>query len=318
MKIVESQLDLELKSVPALSLMLRERYSLFTAKLFGRVWILAIEEEGWEQGTPTEYRQHVNQIAQVTGEYQIAVVIPIISAKVRNRMVQMRVPFIVPNTQAYLPLAVIDLRESFRGSLSVDGKPLSPAAQVILLIQLQQKGLENQSSKQISSRVGYSRSSVSIACTELEQNHLCETFRKGKEKRIAFSLSPRELWKDALSLLKSPIRNTYWVSWIKPVTEARLSGMSALSELSNLADDRIPTFAMQERDIREGFEQGRFHGCTDKHEADALLEAWVYDPAVLSQTFTVDSLSLYLCLHKNHDERVQSELKTVMEDFPWR
>lgn len=317
-EIEDAPIDFQPESVPALPLILRERYKLFAAKLFGQAWLLAMEAEGWEPGSPTEYRHHVHQLSQITGEDHIALVMQTISAKIRNRMVQMRVPFIVPNTQVYLPLAVIYLRERFSASIPAEGKPLSPAAQVLLLIQLQQGGLENQSSKEISSRAGYSRASISTACAELEQNHLCKTFRKGKEQRIEFSRPPQDLWKVALPLLKSPVRKTHWVKWQQPVPEARLAGISALSQLSSLADDRIPTFAMAERDIREGLEQGRFHGCADKHEADALLEAWSYDPGLSTLGEAVDTLSLYLSLRKNPDERAQSELAAMMEDFSWR
>ena len=312
-------ISLELKAVSTLPLVLRERYKLFNAKLFGKEWLLAVEADGWGPGSPTEYRQHLHQLSQATGQDHIAVVLPAISAKVRNRMVQMEIPFIVPNTQIYLPLAVINLREIFGKPLSVEGKPLSPVAQALFLMQLQQGGLENRCSKEISRRVGYSRASISAACAELEQNNLCRTFRKGKEQRIEFERSPKALWEHALPLLKTPVRKTHWVIWTRqPLPEARLAGISALSQISSLADDRTPTFALKEAAVREGLEKGRIHGCADSHEADALLEAWSYDPALISEGDAVDCLSLFLSLRQNPDERVQSALADMMEDFPWR
>ena len=100
--------------------------------------------------------------------------------------------------------------------------------------------------------------------------------------------------------------------------DARFSGISALSHLSSLADDRLPTFAMKEREIKACFEQGRIHGCVDSSEADAQLEAWSYAPALLSERGAVDPLSLYLSLRNSPDERVQSELADMMEELPWR
>lgn len=314
-----ASVSLELKAVSTLPLVLRERYTLFAARLFGKEWLLAVEADGWEPGSPTEYRQHLHQLSQATGKDHIAVVLPAISAKVRNRMVQMEIPFIVPNTQIYLPLAVINLKESFGKTRSVEGKPLSPAAQVLFLMQLQKGGFENQSSKEIARRVGYSRASMSAACAELEQNNLCRTIRKGKEQRIEFECSPKVLWEHALPLLKTPTRKTHWVIWTRqPLPEARLAGISALSQISSLADDRTATYALKEQTVREGLEKGIIHGCTGSHEADALLEAWSYDPALIAEGNAVDRLSLYLSLRQNPDERVQSALADMMEVFPWR
>lgn len=314
-----ASIDFQPKSVPSLPLILRERYNLFTAKLFGKEWLLALESDGWEPGSPTEYRQHLHQLSQSTGKDHIAVVLPAISAKVRNRMVQMEIPFIVPNTQIYLPLAVINFREIYGTASPRAGKPLSPVAQVLVLVQLQQGGLENRSFKEISNRVGYSRASISNACAELEQNRLCETFRKGKEQRMEFSRHSRDLWQFALPLLKSPVRKTHWVTWTRhPLSDARLAGISALSRISSLADDRTPTFALKQHALREGLKKGLIHGCADPHEADVLLEAWSYDCALISEDEAVDRLSLYLSLRQNPDERVQSALTDMMEGFPWR
>ena len=314
----EVQPEFHVKSLPALPIFLRERYKLFVVKLFGENWLLALEEEGWEPGSPTDYRNHVQQLVQVTGQNHIALVLKSIQAKIRNRMIQMRIPFIVPNTQIYLPLALISLKENFGASYPPEGKALSPAAQVLFLIHLLQRGLENQASKEISIRTGYSRASISTACAELQQNQLCKSSRIGKEQHMEFGRPQKDLWKAALPLLKSPVKKRHWVTWNQPVSCARMSGISALSRLSNIADDRIPTFSMQEREVRKGFEQGHFHGCVDPCEADAQLEAWSYDPSLLSSRETVDPLSLYLSLKDNPDERVQSELKAMMENFPWQ
>ena len=302
----------------ALPLVLRERYQLYSASLFGRRWLLAVESEGWDPGSPTEYQQHRQQIEKTTGKDHVVLVLPFISATVRNRMINMGIPFVVPQAQVFLPLSMINLRESYGGARTLEGKPLSPTAQALILYQLQKSGLQNLSSKEISNRLGYSRASISTACSELEQNGLCHTFRKGKELRVEFLHNSRELWNTALPLLRSPIRKTQFVKWEQSPPEARLAGISALSRQSSLSDDKIPWFAMEASMIRRGLEQGRFNGCPDWHEADARIEAWSYDPALLFDDETVDPLSLYLSLRDNPDERVQSELAAMMKDFPWR
>ncbi len=88
--------------------------------------------------------------------------------------------------------------------------------------------------------------------------------------------------------------------------------------LSLLNEDAIPAYALQEQSIRQGLEQGQFNGCPDRYGADARLESWSYNPALLSDHPRVDTLSLYLSLRKDPDERVQAALEDMMEAFPWQ
>lgn len=306
---------LEISSLP---LFMRERFSLFSVRLFGKSWLLAVESADWDPGTPTEYRRHWQQLKQATGETHVALVLPFVSATVRDRMVKQEVPFLIPGTQMFLPESMVLLTETYGNASAPAGKPLSPAAQVLLLFQIQKGGLDELSAKELSARLGYSRASLSNATSELEQNRLCETFRKGKEQRMAFLGSGKELWKAALPLLRSPVRKTQFVTWTNPPQEAKRAGVSALSQLTLLAEDPVPVYALREKSIRQGLEQGRFNGCPDRYGADAQLESWHYNPALLSDHSRVDTLSLYLSLRKDPDERVQSALEDMMEDFPWQ
>ncbi len=306
------------RTVSSLPLFLRERFSVFSAKLFGRNWLLAVEAEGWDSGTPTEYKQHWHQLKQATGEEHVAMVLPFVSATVRNRMVRMGIPFIIPDTQIFLPDCMTLLTESFATSLPETGKPLPPASQVLLLIQLQKGGLEELSAKELSAQLGYSRASMSNATSELEQNLLCETYRKGKEQQITFKEAGKALWEACLPLLRTPVAKTQFVTWADPLSGAKRAGISALAQRSQLAEDPVPVFALPEKRIRQGLEQGHFNGCADRYGADAQLEAWRYDPSILSDEPSVDVLSLFLSLRKNPDERVQAALAAMMEEFPWR
>lgn len=306
------------RPIPSLPLYLRERFSVFSARVFGRNWLLAIEEDGWDAGTPTEYRQHWQQLKQATGEEHVAIVLPSIPATIRNRMIGLGVPFLIPETQIFLPESVTLLTESFPTLASGSGKPLSPSAQVMVLLQVQQGGLEALSAKELSRKLGVSSASISNATSELEQNNLCETTRKGKEQRIHFKGSAAILWETALPLLRSPVMKTLFVRWTHPVEGAKRAGISALAQRTQLAEDPVSVFAMPEKSIRMGLEHGQLNGCADRYEANAEVEVWRYDPGLLSDGPGVDPLSLYLSLRSSPDERVQAELADMMEGFPWR
>lgn len=309
---------LEARSLPSLPLFLRERYSVYSTGFLGRNWMLAVEAEGWDTGTPAEYRRHWQELRRVTGESRIAIVLPFISSTVRNRMVDMGVPFIVPDAQIFLPECATLLTENFGTPLPDGGKPLTPPAQLLLLIELEKGGLEELSAKQLSERIGYSRASLSNATSELKQNNLCQTYRDGKEQRIAFRESGKALWEMALPLLRSPISKTQFVVGAKPLPDAKCAGISALAQRSLLAEDPVPVYALPSKRVREGIEEGRFSGGANRYEADAQLEAWRYNPAILSNGTSVDDLSLFLSLRNTPDERVQAALDEMMAGFLWR
>lgn len=313
----KSEISLTRVRLNKLPLVMRERFTLFRTSIFGREWLFAIEFEDWDIGTPSEYRDQSHKLA-AAAEKPVVLVLSGISAAVRNRMTQMNVPFVVPESQVFLPVSLINLQETCPRRAFSKGKKLSPTAQALLLYHIIRGGLELLSSKQIAGKLGYSEMTISKARSELEANQLCEVSRQGKELQLRFIFAPSELWIQAQSLLRSPVQKRHWVHWDQPEASARLAGISALSQRSNLADDKIHTFALKKQNFRLLMEQGKFHECEDRHEANARIESWSYDPTLLSDENAVDPLSLYLSLRDNPDERVQSELESMMDKFQWR
>jgi hypothetical protein len=89
-----------------------------------------------------------------------------------------------------------------------------------------------------------------------------------------------------------------------------------LSAYTVLADESIPTYAMRDRHIVEALRQGELVGCRSREDAEARMESWTYDPALLSNDgHTADPCSLYLSLRNSADERVQKELGALMDGF---
>ena len=106
------RLDIIPAAADVIPLFLRERYSLFSAHLFGKKSLLAFEAEDWDAGSPSEYGKHEEVLRQKLGQ-SVVLVLSALESHARNRMVQMGIPFIVPGSQAFLPGSVIDLREHF-------------------------------------------------------------------------------------------------------------------------------------------------------------------------------------------------------------
>jgi hypothetical protein len=103
-----------------------------------------------------------------------------------------------------------------------------------------------------------------------------------------------------------------------PDTVALLvAGMSALSLRTLISDDRLPTYALTPAAFEELREQGGIKECPDADTASARIEIWSYNPHLLGDGRTVDSLSLYLSLRSSADERVQQQLDELIEGVKW-
>jgi hypothetical protein len=218
----------------SLPLYLRERYALWKGAVFGREFVFAMDRGGEEAPTATEFANHATILSKAVGR-AVVLVLPGIVAGVRQRLVAAGVPFCVPGSQAFLPLALIDLRERQPQSLRQRVHRLTPAAQSVLLYHLQKESLEGWPLHRIAGAVGYSAIMLTQVKEQLLALGLCAGRVEGRTTRLHFLHKGRALWTAAQSCLAAPDRHFHWVRWENPGEPAVLSGLSALSEATLLA-----------------------------------------------------------------------------------
>jgi hypothetical protein len=235
---------------------------------------------------------------------------------VRNRLVREGVPFIVPGAQMFLPMLMIDLRERFSKAQSRIQDKLSPVSQLVVIYQILREPVGHIALAQLGERLAYSPQAMSLAQKELQNAKLCDGRRTGRMIFLEFRLRGRALWEKAEPLMASPVRRTQWVRWGQPRARAVVSGTTALSRLSMLAEDAVPTYGMRDRELVGAFEKGEVLGCGGSDEAEARMESWKYDPWVLAENGVADPCSLYLSLRRSGDERVRKEIGFLIERLP--
>jgi len=150
----------------------------------------------------------------------------------------------------------------------------------------------------------------------LESFGLCEIRRVGRSKFLHFKLSGKKLWKAALPILRSPVRGIKPVRDIAPKLLVMKAGLSALAEKTHINSDQVPTYAIKESTFKKALMNGEVVVVQDRDEATAIVELWAYDPKFVSNQ-NIDVLSLFLSLKDDPDERVQGELKKLLEDQSW-
>lgn len=299
----------------ALPLFLRQRYQLRRIRIFHQDCLLALEAPNWESASPAEYAAHAKALLAQLRE-PVTLVIPKVVSYVRNRMVQAGTPFIVPGSQLFMPFMMVDLRERFTSLATAPGQPLTPAAQVILLYHLLRKPLQGMPLQEIAKLTGYTGMTVTKVKDEWETNGLCQSNRLGRALAVEFPCHGRNLWQIAEPLLSSPTKKSNWVRWKnqKILTSTCLfAGYTALSKATMTEDDRTPTWAAPQNAYRKMLINGNITTVNDPEDADIRLEAWSYNPFLLSDGPCVDPLSLVLSLRSNRDDRVQQQLQTLLD-----
>jgi len=296
-----------------LPLFLRERYQLRSIELFGRECILAVEIPGWNVGSPAEYAAHAQTMFTLFSK-PVTLVVPQVASYARNRMVQASTPFIVPGSQLFMPFMMVDLRERFATPSAEAGLPITPAAQGILLYHLLRKPLQGIPLQNIAKLTGYSAMMITKVKDEWETNGLCQTRRVGRSVVVEFTADRRKLWHIAEQLFSSPAKKSHWAHWNKAGPPALAAGFTALSKSTMVEDDPIPTWALHRKTFHSLLEKGTFLSLSGPEEANARIEEWSYDPRLLSDGPNVDPLSLVLCLRGDNDDRVQQQLRTVLDN----
>jgi DNA-binding MarR family transcriptional regulator len=300
-----------------LSLALRGRYRLESVHLFDHELVLAVESTGLGSATPAAYAAHLAALAPSV-QAPVVLVLPGITSTTRARLVAARVPFIVPGNQLFLPMLLVDLRERMKRPVIPREATLGSVAQLVVLAHLQGHRMDVQSLADAANRLGYSPMMLTKAKDELVAAGLCTVRPEGRSLRLAFVAEGRTLWEKALPRLSTPVARTQLVRFPTSLGAAMgfaRAGVSALSNLTSLADDALVTYASSKAVAAAA--GSKLQRVDLEEDAHARLEVWRYAPELLSTDGCVDALSLYLSLRDTPHERVQGALSDLLEYVRW-
>lgn len=298
----------ELKSFP---LYILNDYKIWRGEIIGRE-IYFLEKTTLEHLTPLRYKKQQSLLEKKL-KTVVVYVIPEIKAYDRNRLVQQKVNFILADKQMFIPQLFIDLRE--HNIKRNTKKYLQPAAQVVLLYHLQQENINGSTFIQMAEKTGYSYLTVSRAVENLVNCNLCNT-EGTKEKTIVFDTDKQKLWNEALDFLRTPIKKQVFINRPLPENVIFKTDMNALAFYTNLNDDGLNHIAIDSNDFLDLKKKGKTGEISD-YDGDFMVEIWRYNPGVLSDNKYVDPLSLYISFKESNDERIEMELKKLINDFEW-
>ena len=293
---------------------LRERYRFAKAELLGLRALLVIDVNPEEQ-SPATVRKHMD-LLQTKQHADLIYVRAQVTAYNRKRLIEQKVPFIVPGNQMYLPMLAIDLREHFR-RIREESPTFSPSTQVVVLHALLRDASQVLIPAEMAPRLGYSAMTMTRAFDELETARLAEVTIRGRERCLRFIGDRRVIWEKAQPFLRSPVKKRLFIRRTEGMKNAIRSGLTALAHHSMLAEPSYKTFALSREDWKALRKRHKIIEVPAQDPDAAEIEVWWYSPALFAENGIVDRLSLYLSLKADHDERTETALEEMMEKFKW-
>ena len=293
---------------------LRERYRFFKMNMLETEFVL-MADTGEEEQTPAVIGKHLDQVRS-RHELELVYVRNAVTSYNRKRLIEQKIPFVVPGNQMYLPMLGIDLREHLKRLR--EKKPVfSPSTQTLILHVLWRKETDTVTPAEIAHRLGYSPMTMTRAFDELETSGIGEHSVLGKERHLHFAETGKPLWEKVLPYLNTPVRRRLYVASSIQTGNGNLAGQSALAHYTLLAEPKIPVFAFSADEWKVRMQHDNILKLTLPEPGGFEIELWKYAPAQFANEGRVDRLSLYLSLKDNTDERVQSALDALLGGMEW-
>lgn len=231
-----------------------------------------------------------------------------LSFRTRKRLSARKINFIYADQYLFVPFLGIFETRTFQETLDTAvALELNLSGERIILAYLNNLITSGDNGKEISAKLNLSPMSISNGLKDLELAGYCDLIQNGTAKEVKFS-DKKNLWVRIENKLNSPVERVIYVA--KPPSGSLLSGFSALSQKTLLADTDIATYAI--------------HGKEYKSKKDTLkalpegegakLEIWKWNPALFTDDETVDPFSLALSLKAEKDERVLMAIDEMIKE----
>ncbi|MDD5698759.1 MAG: hypothetical protein PHH77_09110 [Victivallaceae bacterium] len=295
----------------ALPYLLQGNYTFFVATVSTQKFLLMYDRQTIHL-TPLAIRKHCDLVREHWNG-QVVYAAAKMSSYDRTRLVKQQVPFIIPERQLYLPFLGMVFSESENKS-GKEFSELGVLSQLLVLGILNKQITEPLTIKQASAYFGYSQMSISRAFDELEYFALArrEVQKSTKTKHLIFSAHGKALWEQALPLMKTPLRRVVGIETIPDGLPVYLAGINALAQKTMLSESSQIEYAT----TAKAYNALKNIETIPKASAPVLLQLWIYSPTFPGNNM-IDSLSLYLSLKDDADERVQIALDELLKGVQW-
>lgn len=292
-----SPIDASLRT--RLPMSISEEFELYQGRILNRNVVLTCTDKA-NTNSPKQMQKKIHLIEQKLDTLVILATKEMASYNTL-RLANLRVNFIIPNKQLFLPALLMNFRKEQNIGTDLT-ESISPIAQVVLLYHLQIESIQGMATRTLVEKLDVSYASANRAIRWLCEKGLIRV-SDGKTKLIEIQYSKKLLWEKALPFLESPIKQ---ILYTDEVLSSLKSGINALSQYTMINEEVRECYAMTKTELNN------LSIPINEKFGTNLVEIWKYSPRLLSRTRIVDKLSLYLTLRDSEDERIQIELDNLL------
>lgn len=223
----------------------------------------------------------------------------------REAFISARLPFVVSESQLYLPFMGMYLQEKYMRDIRSSDK-LQPFTQLLLFYWYYQQ--ENcLCMNDMVKTLGCSAMTVTRAFRQLEETGLFETGKTGVQKYLKGKEEREVILKQLEDVLSTPVAEKIYIDRKgleegTEVPEYFLSGNSALARMGIEAEEEIPCYAVNKKTFHLSGSKELLNAATQ-----AEVQLWKYDPSILAGNGLVDPLSLALSFQKPLDTFLKND-----------
>lgn len=223
----------------------------------------------------------------------------------RTAFIKAHIPFVVPDSQIYLPFMGTCLEEKYRTEIQ-SAEALQPSTQLLLFYWYYGKKnciYMNDTVKAL----GCSAMTVTRAFRQLEETGCFETGKTGVQKYLKGKEEPDEILKELEEYLISPLAEKRYLNKEIIQNSVELSDSDREQETDERTKTQSPRLVITDTEEERGYpvyavNKKGFHqmgsGELLDAETQAEVQLWKYDPAILAVNGHVDPLSLALSRKK--------------------
>lgn len=231
----------------------------------------------------------------------------------RDKMIEEGIPFVWENRQLYIPFLGMVLSSASRSELPYCAK-ISFLTQKLLFTAIYQQW-DKVNVTTAAEKLGVSKMSVSRCFDEIEAFGIQQLEVKGRTRLLSCG-NKKVFWEEIQPILVDPVINSYALRQDLKGEHA-LSGISALSRYSMLADDPFPTYGFTKKDIgsinisRSALvPPGEIPGCIVQK-----VGYWIE----FGDGTKMDPLSAALSISEEdkRDPRVEKAIEEMLEKYVW-
>ncbi len=292
-----------------------ERYAFSHCSIFGQELLLVMPAKIHHDDTPKTIRKCVELLReQWTGE--VVYVAQALQGYDKKRLIELKISFVVPGNQMYLPSLGFDLREHLKRLRTPEVKRLTPAAQVVMLFVLYNWRKDGFIPTFLASKLKYSQMTLTRVFNEYLATDIgCIEF-EGRKRVLRFQENRGAVWQKILPLLRNPVKQR--VKIMKPAKSGlAVAGFSALGHYGKALQGGEPVYAVGKGELKRLETAGVIRYPGKKVEGEiAELEIWSYPPTLFARQMVVDPLSLYLSFGSDLNEgELETDTLEILKKF---